>query len=132
MLPSPANSAAHTARTVTFLYPARYETVILDGTLYSDLDFEEEEFVTFGGMHFFYIRTALAGSGHGASDDVYTISSNDKVSISIIPFEDVGKSKLLKAGEELRNGDYQVDGNVFTFESAVYNQKTANVVDRKR
>ena len=61
-----------------------------------------------------------------ASDDVYTISSNDKLSIT--PFEDVGKSKLLKAGEELRNGDYQVDGNVFTFESAVYNQKTANGV----
>jgi hypothetical protein len=61
MLPSLANSAAHTD---TVLNSARYETVILDGTLYSDLDFEEEQFVTFGGMHFFYIRTALAGSGY--------------------------------------------------------------------
>ncbi|MGA2645371.1 MAG: hypothetical protein ABSF15_11705 [Candidatus Sulfotelmatobacter sp.] len=97
MLPSLANGAAHTDTAVN---PARYETVILDGTLYSDLDFEEEQFVTIGGMHFFYIRTALAGSGYAC--------------IRRCLLEDVGKSKLLKAGEELRNGDYQVDGKVFT------------------
>jgi hypothetical protein len=94
------------------------ETVVVDGTFYSDIDFEEEEFVTLGGMHFLYIRTKFAGSGNGASDDVYTISSDDK--LLIIPFDDVRKSKLLKEGEDLRNGDYQFDESGFTFESGVY------------
>jgi hypothetical protein len=94
------------------------ETVIVDGILNSDVDFEEVEFVTLGGIHFLYVRTEFAGSGHGASDDVYAISSDDR--LSIIPFEDVSKSKLLRVGEDLRNGGYQLEQSAFTFESGVY------------
>ncbi len=93
------------------------ETAIVDGRLYSEDDFEEE-FITIEGMHFLYIRTRVSGSGGIVEHDVYTISSNRKV--SIVPFQDVTKSTLLKEGEELRNGGYRFAKGTFTFESGIY------------
>ena len=93
------------------------ETVLVDGKLSSENDFEEE-FITIGEMHFLYIRTHVSGSGGIVDHDVYTISSDQK--LSIIPFQDVSKSTLLKKGEELRNGGYRFAKGTFTFESGIY------------
>jgi len=93
------------------------ETVIVDGSLSSDNDFEEE-FITIEGMHFLYIRTRVLGSGGIIEHDVYTISSDQK--LSIVRFQDVTKSTVLKKGEELRNGDYRFAKGTFTFESGIY------------
>ncbi len=93
------------------------ETVIVDGRLSSDDDFEEE-FIAIDGMHFLYIRTRVSGSGGIVDHDVYTISSDQK--FSILPFQDVRKSTLLKKGEELRNGGYRFAEGTFTFESGIY------------
>jgi hypothetical protein len=93
------------------------ETVIVDGKLSSDDDFEEE-FITIKGMHFLYIRTRVSGSGGIVDHDVYTISSDQK--LSIVPFQDVTKSTLLKEGEGLRNGGYRFAKGIFTFESGIY------------
>ncbi len=93
------------------------ETVVVDGSLSSDNDFEEE-FITIKGMHFLYIRTRVSGSGRIVEHDVYTISSDQK--LSIVPFQDVTKSTVLKEGEELRNGGYRFAKGAFTFESGIY------------
>ena len=93
------------------------ETAVVEGKLSSEDDFEEE-FITIGGMHFLYIRTNVSGSGGIVEHDVYTISSDQK--LSIVPFQDVAKSTLMKQGEELRNGGYRFAKGVFTFESGVY------------
>jgi len=98
------------------------ETVIVDGRLSSDNDFEEE-FITIEGMHFLYIRTRLSGSGGIVEHDVYTISSDQK--LSTVPFQDVTKSTLLKEGEALRNGGLRFANGTFTFESGVYKTKDA-------
>ena len=93
------------------------ETVVVDGKLSSENDFEEE-FITIGPMHFLYIQTHVSGSGGIVDHDVYTISSDQK--FSIVPFQDVTKSTLLKKAEELRNGGYRFAKGTFTFESGVY------------
>ncbi len=93
------------------------ETVIVDGSLSSDNDFEEE-FITIEGRHFLYIRTRVSGSGGIVEHDVYTISSDQK--LSIVPFQDVSKSTILKESEELRNGGYRFAEGAFTFESGIY------------
>jgi len=98
------------------------ETAIVDGTLSSDNDFEEE-FITIQGMHFLYIRTRVSGSGGIVDHDVYTISSGQK--LSIVPFQDVTKSTVLKPGEELRNGGYRFARGTFSFESGVYKSEDA-------
>jgi hypothetical protein len=98
------------------------ETVIVEGRLSSDDDFEEK-FITIEGMHFLYVRTRVSGSGGIVDHDVYSISSDQK--LSIVPFEDVRKSTLLKKGEELRNGDYRFAEGTFTFESRIYKPEDA-------
>jgi hypothetical protein len=60
------------------------ETVIVDGKLSSEDDFEDE-FITIKGMHFLYIRIRVSGSGGIVDHDVYTISSDRK--LSIVPFQ---------------------------------------------
>lgn len=93
------------------------ETVIVDGNLNSDDDFEAE-FIAINRMHFLHLRTRVSGSGGIVDDEVYTISSDQK--LSIIPFQDVSKSKILIEGEDLRNGGYRFAEGVFTFESGIY------------
>ena len=93
------------------------ETVVVDGRLSSDDDFEEE-FITIEGLHFLYIRTRVSGSGGIVDHEVYAISGDQK--LSIVPFQDVRKSTLLKEGEELRNGGYRFAKGTFTFESGIY------------
>ena len=93
------------------------ETVVVDGSLSSDNDFEEE-FIPIERMHFLYIRTRVSGSGGIVEHDVYTISSNQK--LSIVPFQDMTKSTVLKEGEVLRNGGYRFYRGIFTFESGIY------------
>jgi hypothetical protein len=93
------------------------ETVVGDGRLSSNGDFEEE-FITIEGLHFLYIRTRVSGSGGIVDNDVYTISSDQK--LSVVPFQDVAKSTLLKHGEELRIGGYRFGKSTFTFESGIY------------
>jgi hypothetical protein len=96
------------------------ETGIVDGKLSSDDDFEEE-FITIDGMHFLYVRTRVSGSGGAVEHDVYTISSDQK--LSIVPFQDVRRSAVLKEGEELRNGGSRFANGAFTFESGIYATK---------
>jgi len=98
------------------------ETVVVDGKLSSDDDFEEE-FITVAGMHFLYIRTRVSGSGGIVDHDVYTISSDQK--LSIVPFQDVSKSMLLKEGEELRNGGLWFARGIFMFQSGIYKPQDA-------
>jgi hypothetical protein len=98
------------------------ETVVVDGGLSSDNDFEEE-FITIEGMHFLYIRTRVSGSGGIVEHDVYTISSDRK--LSIVLFQDMTKSTVLKEGEALRNGGYRLAKDNFTFESGIYKTKDA-------
>jgi len=98
------------------------ETAIVDGRLSSEDDFEEE-FIIIDGMHFLYIRTRVSGSGGIVEHDVYTMSSDRK--LSIVPFQDVTKSTLLKEGEELRNGGYRFSKGTFTFESGIYRPEDA-------
>ena len=93
------------------------DTVVADGRLSSINDFEEE-FITIEGVRFLYIRTRVSGSGGMVDHNIYTISSDRK--LSVVPFEDVRKSSLLKHGEELRNGDYRFAKGTFTFESGIY------------
>jgi hypothetical protein len=93
------------------------ETVIVDGKLSPEDNFEEE-LITIKGMHFPYIRTQVSGSGGSVDHDVYTISSDQK--LSIVPFQDVTESTLLKEGQELRNGGYRFAKGTFTFESGIY------------
>jgi hypothetical protein len=96
------------------------ETVVVEGSLSSDNDFEEE-FITIEGMHFLYIRTRVSGSGGIVEHDVYTISSNQK--LSTVPFQDMTKSSVLKEGEALRNGGYRFYSGIFTFESGIYKRE---------
>jgi hypothetical protein len=98
------------------------DTVVVNGTLSSEDEFEEE-FVTIEGTHFLYIRTRVSGSGGMVEHDVYTISSDQK--LSIVPFQDMTKSTLLKEGEELRNGGYRFAKGTFTFQSGIYKTKDA-------
>jgi hypothetical protein len=92
------------------------DTVVVDGNLYSDGDFEGE-FIDINGMHFLYIQRRVAGSGGIVENDVYTISSDQK--LTIIPFQDT-KSRILKENEELRHGGYRFADGAFTFESGIY------------
>ncbi|MFZ0419580.1 MAG: hypothetical protein WAM04_15880 [Candidatus Sulfotelmatobacter sp.] len=96
------------------------ETAIVDGNLNSDLDFEEE-FININEMHFLRIRTRISGSGGIVEDDVYTISSDRN--LSIIPFQDVSKSKILREGEELRNGGYRFAEGIYSFEAGIYRSR---------
>jgi hypothetical protein len=98
------------------------DTVVVNGTLSSEDEFEEE-FVTIEVTHFLYIRTRVSGSGGMVEHDVYTISSDQK--LSIVPFQDMTKSTLLKEGEELRNGGYRFAQGTFTFQSGIYKTKDA-------
>jgi hypothetical protein len=98
------------------------ETVVDDGRLSSDDDFEEE-FITIEGLHFLYIRTRVSGSGGIVDHDVYAISGDQK--LSLVPFQDVSESTLLKEGEELRNGGYRFAKGTFTFESSIYKPEDA-------
>ena len=92
------------------------DTVIVDGNLYSDRDFKGE-FIDIHGMHFLYIRTMISGSGGIVEDNVYTISSDQK--LSTILFQDVTKSSVLKEREELLNGFYRFAEDAFTFEAGI-------------
>jgi hypothetical protein len=96
------------------------ETVVVDGSLSSDNDFEEE-FITIDGLHFLYIRTRVSGSGGIVEHDVHTISSNRK--LSIVPFQDMTKSTVLKQGEALRHGGNRFYMGIFTFESGIYKRE---------
>lgn len=60
------------------------ETVVSDGSVSSENDFEEE-FITIEGMHFLYIRTRVSGSGGIVENDVYTVSSDR--TLSIVPLQ---------------------------------------------
>lgn len=93
------------------------EAAIVEGLLYSDNDFDQD-FITIGDLHFLYVRDNISGSGGIVMHDVYTMSSDDQ--LSSIPFENVSKSKLLKASEELRNGRYMFKNQHFSFEAGVY------------
>lgn len=93
------------------------DTVVVDGKLDSDTDFEEK-FIDINAMHFLYIQTTVSGSGGIVENDVYGISSDQR--LSIIPFQDVSESKILREGEGLRNGAYRFADGVFTFESGIY------------
>jgi len=98
------------------------ETGIVDGKLSSDDDFDEE-FIAIRERHFLYIRNRVSGSGGIVEHAVYAISSDQK--LSIVPFEDVTKSSILKEGEELRNGGYRFAQGKFTFESGIYKARDA-------
>lgn len=98
------------------------ETGVVGGRLSSDDDFEDE-FITVEGLHFLYVRTRVSGSGGIVDNDVYAISSDQK--LSIVPFRDVSKSTLRKQGEELRNGGYRFAKGTFTFESGIYKPEDA-------
>jgi hypothetical protein len=98
------------------------ETVVVDGSLSSDNDFDVE-FITTEGMHFIYIRTRVSGSGGIVEHAVYTISSDQK--LSIVPFQDMTKSTVLREGEALRNGGYRFAKDTFTFESGIYKTRDA-------
>ncbi len=95
------------------------DTVVVDSTLYSNGDFEGE-FIDIKGMHFLYIQSRISGSGGIVESDVYTISSDQK--LTVIPFQDT-KSGILKENEELRNGGYRFADSAFTFESGIYQPK---------
>ncbi len=96
------------------------DSTVDDGKLISETDFNEIPIVT-NGRHFIDIQTNYSGSGAAVLDDVYAISSQGV--LSSIPFEDVDKSKLLKAGDELRNGGFLFQDGAFVFESGVYLDK---------
>ena len=96
------------------------DTVVMDGKLISENDFDEEAIVM-DARHFIDIRTSFSGSGAGVTDDVYAISSKDV--LSTMAFEDVSKSKLLKPGDELRNGGYFFQDGTFIFEAGIYLDK---------
>jgi len=89
---------------------------ISNGALYSNYDFEVN-FIAVGRERFLEIRTTFSGSG-ASEDDVYSISSDDK--LSIVPFDDATKSKLLQAGEEFRHGGFSFDNGVFTLTTGAY------------
>jgi hypothetical protein len=93
------------------------EAALVDGLLYSDNDFDQD-FIAIGSLRFLYVRDNISGSGGIVTHDVYTISSDDQ--FSIIPFEEVNKTKLLKVGEELRNGQYLFKNEQFSFEAGIY------------
>jgi hypothetical protein len=93
------------------------DTAIIDGKLNSERDFEAE-FIAINAMHFLRLRTRVSGSGGIVDEEVYTISSDQK--LSIIPSQGVSNSKILVEGEELRHGGYRFADGVFTFESSVY------------
>jgi len=81
----------------------------------------DQNFIDIGGMRFLYIRERFAGSGGGVLDDVYSISSDDQ--LFSIPFQEVGKPKLLKPGEELRNGVSRFENDEFTLKAGIYQPK---------
>ena len=93
------------------------EADVINNKLYSGDDFEQD-FITIRGMRFLYVRQRISGSAGAVMHDAYSLSSDDK--IFAIPFEDLKKSKLLNAGEELRNGSYRFENEGFTFEAGIY------------
>lgn len=92
------------------------DAAVVDGKLYSEDDYDQD-FISIRGLRFLHIRDHLSGSGGITQHDVYTISSDGK--LSTIPF-DQSKSKLLKTGEELRNGQYLFANGEFRFEAGLY------------
>jgi len=92
------------------------DAAVIDGKLYSEDDFDQE-FISIRGLRFLHIRDHLSGSGGITMHDVYTIASDGK--LSTIPFDE-SRSKLLKAGEELRNGQYLFANGEFSFEAGIY------------
>jgi hypothetical protein len=98
------------------------DTVVNDGELLSENDFETD-FIRIGEWHFLYVRTRVSGSAGAVMDDVYTISSDNN--LSLIPFDDMRNSRQLKPGEELRNGGFRFEKGEFSFDAGVYNKKDA-------
>jgi hypothetical protein len=90
---------------------------MVNGELYSENDFEQD-FISIDGFRFLYVRNRVSGSGGITEHDVYTISSDNN--ISTIPFADVSKSTVLKAGEQLRNGQFEFDGSGFRYTAGIY------------
>jgi hypothetical protein len=90
---------------------------MVNGKLYSENDFEQD-FISIDGFRFLYVRNRVSGSGGITEHDVYTISSDNN--ISPIPFADVSKSTVLKAGEQLRNGQFEFDGSGFRYTAGIY------------
>jgi hypothetical protein len=93
---------------------------MVEGKLASDRDFDDE-FILIDGKRFLEILTRVAGAGGIVDNDVYTISSDQK--LSIIPFQDVRESRLLEAQEELINGYCDFRDGAFRFESEIYKPK---------
>ena len=89
---------------------------VVNGELSSVNDFEQD-FISIDGMRFLHIRNRISGSGGIVEHDVYTISSQNN--LSVIPFAEERKPKLLKADEDLRNGQYQFEGNSFHFVAGI-------------
>ncbi len=110
------------------IYALQSETVVSDGSVSSENDFEEE-FITIEGMHFLYIpHQSVRLGGNRRKRCLYGIQQPDTLDCSA---SDVTKSTVLKEGEELRNGGYRLDKGTFSFESGVYkNHKMANAVLR--
>ncbi len=78
----------------------------------------EQSFILIGDVRFLYIRERFAGSGGAVLHDVYSISSDDH--LFMIPFQEVSKPKLLKPGEELRNGVSRFENDGFILEAGIY------------
>jgi hypothetical protein len=95
---------------------------VVNGELYSENDFEQD-FISIDGVRFLYVRNRVSGSGGITEHDVYTISSDNNV--STIPSEDVSKSKLLNAREDLRNGQFEFDGSGFRYTAGIYKPEDA-------
>ena len=92
------------------------DAAVIDGKLYSEDDFDQD-FISVRAQRFLHIRDHVSGSGGITMHDVYTISSDGK--LSTIPFAE-NRSKLLKAGEELRNGQYLFVNGEFRYEAGIY------------
>jgi hypothetical protein len=92
------------------------DAAVIDGKLCSEDDFDQD-FISIRGLRFLHIRDHVSGSGGITMHDVHTISSEGK--LSTIPFDE-SRSKLLKAGEELRNGRYLFASGEFRYEAGIY------------
>jgi hypothetical protein len=92
------------------------DAAVIDGKLYSEDDLDQD-FISIRGLRLLHIRDHVSGSGGITMHDVYTISSEGK--LSTIPFDE-SRSKFLKAGEELRNGQYLFTNGEFRYEAGIY------------
>lgn len=99
-----------------------FDAAVVDGKLYSDIDFEED-LITLNGMYFLYIRQHFSGTGGAVLHDVYSISSNGI--LSTIPFQEKRRPKLLGSDEELRNGAYRFEPEGFSSEAGIYKPQDA-------